>query len=376
MPFVALVDIQTEFGTDHATAMAMAFTVPGVLATLVEPPLVLLADRWPTYRRAFVVSGLLGMGIALGLGAMASGPVWLALALCMMFVGNGVGVNLAQATLMDADPERREHWMARWVLMGTLGDIAGPLLLGVLAWWGFGWRVAMGFLAAVVVAHAILLAFRPFPSPTDDDADDEEEVGWRTALAEAAQNRTLLAWLGGVALCGLLDEVFVALGAAWLEERFGATAAERGFALSLGTVGGVAGLAVLERGLSRGGDPMRWLRGASGGSIVALVAWLAAPDLVSSTVALVVLEALVVMLYPLAQARAYRALPGRSALVAALGGLLAPVDFVAPVLLGWIADRAGLLVALGLLGLQPFGLWLLARRGEVRSASHVDPGGP
>ena len=57
--------------------------------------------------------------------------------------------------------------------------------------------------------------------------------------------------------------------------------------------------------------------------------------------------------HPLAEARAYAAVPGKPGTVAALSNLFSPFDFLAPLALGWIAARFGLETALFVLLLQP-----------------------
>jgi predicted MFS family arabinose efflux permease len=370
--FVGMPDVQRDFGISTAVAMLVAFTLPGVVATLLEPPLLLLADRYPMRRKAFVVAGLLAFGVSLGAAALAPHPALFALAMGAMFVANGLGVNLAQATLMDADPERRELWMTRWVLMGTLGDLAAPLLLATLAWVGLGWRSAMGVVALLVLLHASWLATRPFPTQGtpvdghDDDVDNgDDAVGANAphgvaALRAALGNRGLLLWAVAVALCGLLDEVFVALASAWLEHAYDADIGTRGLVLGLATAGGVLGLALLERVLARGVDPLRWLVGVCAATVVALAAWLFAPSVASSAIGLFVLEALVAQLYPIVQAQAFRAHP-RAVVVEAVQSVFTPLDLALPALLGMVADRWGLVPALLILGLQPIGIAVIAR---------------
>lgn len=358
--FVGLPDLQGEFAISWTAAVFAAFTVPGVLAWLVEPALLLLADRYPRRRRTFVVTGLLLMGTGLVAAGCAPGPVSFAVASALAWVGNGLGVNLAQATLMDAEPDRREHWMARWTLAGTVGDLAAPLFLAALAAGSLDWRAASVGIGALTCAHAWVLSRQTFPAPSGEDP--EEEVGVGEALREALQNRRLMIWMLGVATCGLLDEVFVAFGSAWLGRVHGATLAERGISLGIGTLGGILGLLWLDRALAAGADPVRRLRAVSAASLVGFAAWLAAPNLLVSTAALFVLELTTAQLYPLAMAQAHRALPGRSARVEAVAAFLAPFDLLAPVALGWVADRVGLPAALALLGLQPLLLGLVAAR--------------
>jgi fucose permease len=71
-------------------------------------------------------------------------------------------------------------------------------------------------------------------------------------------------------------------------------------------------------------------------------------------------------LFPIAAAQAYRAAPGHSTRVAALMQLTAPLELFLPLVIGWVADRFGLLDALWLLALQPLGmlfvLWMTRER--------------
>jgi fucose permease len=67
-------------------------------------------------------------------------------------------------------------------------------------------------------------------------------------------------------------------------------------------------------------------------------------------------------LYPIAKAQVYRELPERSGMVNALTTVFTSVELAVPLLLGLIADRLGLAVAMCLLLLQPLGLLLLALR--------------
>lgn len=71
-------------------------------------------------------------------------------------------------------------------------------------------------------------------------------------------------------------------------------------------------------------------------------------------------------LYPLAAAQAYARRPGRSGSVLAASHLFTPLGLALPWLLGTVADRAGLLVALALLVVQPLGLVALATAGPGR----------
>ena len=52
--------------------------------------------------------------------------------------------------------------MARWSFAGSLGNVLGPILLGLFVYFGLGWRETYAMLA-VVSALCLLAAFRLVP---------------------------------------------------------------------------------------------------------------------------------------------------------------------------------------------------------------------
>lgn len=359
--------IQDGLGISYAAAALALFTVPQLAATVVEPPLLVLASRAP--RKPLVVLGLLVMGAALIGCGLADGPWALGALMIAVWLGSGFGVTLSEATLLDADLTRQPQRMARWTLLGSLGDLCAPLLVAALSAAAFGWREGFFVVGAVVALYALLLARVRFPPPqaVDEDADDEEPT-LRAAVGAALGNRRLLWWLLGAELCSLLDEVFVAFGSLYLSTRYGASLAEIGVAMAAMMVGSVAGLVLLERRLAAGADADRLLRRASAACAVMVVVWLSAPSVWWSTAALVLLGASIAPQWPLATARAHRELPGQAAMVSAVGGLFTPLGIVLPLLVGLLADRVGLSVALLVMLAQPLGLLVLAMQHREPSA--------
>ncbi|HSB62290.1 MAG TPA: MFS transporter [Vicinamibacteria bacterium] len=354
MSFLGAPDIQSALGLRYSTAALVLFVLPQLAALLLEPPLYLLADRWP--RKPFVVSGLLAMGAGLALCGLSRTAGDLAAAMALAAVGGGVGVNLAQATLMDLGPADRERLMARWALLGTLGDLATPALFAALAAVSLGWRAAFVVTGVLAAGYALALAAVPFPVAEAPPSAPP----LRTALFAAVRNRGLRRWLLGVWLCSLLDELLVAFAALHLDAALQASAAQRSLVLACFVGGGVAGLALADRLLARV-EPLRLLRASSAGCLLAYGAWMTAADLAASAALMAVVGLLAAPLYPIAQAQAYRALPGQSGLVNAAAALFTPLDLALPLALGAVADGAGLTAALALLAMQPAGLFLLAR---------------
>jgi len=361
--FVGMPDVQSTFDTSTATTTLAVFTVPAILALLVEPWLLLLAARRPHQRKAWVVTGLGVMSLGLILAGAAPTAWMLAGALGLAWLGSGLGTNLSQVVLMDVEPDRRDAWMSRWALAGELGDLGTPLLLAGLGLLTLGWREGFWIVGGLVGVQALILALRPFPAsqtPVDDEVPTLAGL-----LSGALGNPRLLAWLGAAMLCGLLDDAFTGFASLWLQQAFDASLTTRGLVLVAGNIGAVLGLSLSERLVSRGVSARAVLIVSGLVACAALAGWILAPNLWSSALLLGLLAAAVAPLWPLVKARAFDSHQGDAATVEALSSALGLVELSLPFALGLVADTWGLVVALVLLGLQPAGIVVLAL---------VDPG--
>jgi hypothetical protein len=352
LPSAGAPELRAALDIGVAVLTFVVFTAPQLFAMLVDTPLLVWAER--RGRGPMVALGLFGMGLSLVLSGLARTPLEFGLAFALYHPASGLACSLAQASLMDHDPERREHGMTAWVLAGTLGDLFAPLAI-----WGavvlFGtFRGAWLVVGAVLIALAPLLARQKLSHTRS--VDDETETGgtFRAAL----RNGPLLAWLAGVGLCGLLDETLVTFGALWLTERFAGSTLAVTVGLTACTAGGVLGLVVLNR-LLRCFSPRALLVVGCGGSIVLFACWLSSATVLASTLWLFLLGCLVAWQYPLAQAQAYRAAEGCSGQVVVLGPLVSALELASPIALGLLADRGGLTLSLVALLAQPFGLLLV-----------------
>lgn len=364
IPAVASPDIQSDFGISYGMAAGWVLTAFGLLAVVVEPPIFVLADRFP--RRWFICGGLGVLGVICIGSGLAPSFAWLLVALLLFGPASGVGVGLSQATLMDAHPADREGMMVRWTLAGELGDLAAPGFLAVVVMLGGSWRSAFVIVGAVLIGYALVLWPRRYPVREADGDDDD--APFRSAIRDALANRRLLLWTAGALCCELMDEILVAFGALYLRDHLGADIDERAFVLSAGVAGGVVGLLVVGRLVDRF-EPRRMLVAIAAASAVSYSLWMLASTVAASAAALFATGFLVAGHYPLAKAQAYRAFPGRSGTVNALLTLAGIAMLPVPVLLGFVADGLGLTAALALLLVQPLGLLtvaLVSLRGERR----------
>jgi FSR family fosmidomycin resistance protein-like MFS transporter len=108
-------------------------SVPLLLGSLLELPLGVLAGHGRRRRLAVLGGGMVFI-LSLAIAASARSFAGLLVAFVLFFPASGAFVSLTQSGLMDADPGRREQHMARWELAGSVGSVAGPIVLvGVLA---------------------------------------------------------------------------------------------------------------------------------------------------------------------------------------------------------------------------------------------------
>ena len=328
------------------------FAIPS-LAGLVEAPLLVRAERAP---RRWLLRALIVLALACFLGTIATG--WtLTVALAIYAPASGVACAIAQSELVSRAPSAREREMARWTLAGNAGDLASVGLLSLAALGSFGLRGAFAIAGTLALLQALAMLRTPFVM---DAIHDHGDALSPAAAAMPVSAASLVAWLGGLTLCGLLDEIVIGFGAMHLEANLGAGVHERGAVLTAMLVGELAGLVALER-LALRVAPLRLLAITAAASLALHLAWVCAGSIATSATLAFLSGMALSPLYPLAKAQAYAAAPHRPALVNALGSLLSPVEWaLLPILTGLLASRAGLAAALAALALQPAVLLLLA----------------
>jgi FSR family fosmidomycin resistance protein-like MFS transporter len=331
---------------------------PSMVALAVEPALGVVAAG--SRRRAVVVAGGVCFAAGLALTALASSFAVLLVAFSLLYPASGAFVSLSQATLMDAQPARREHNMARWTLAGAVGALAGPLLLGAAAWAGLGWRAL--FAGLVVLAVGLVALARRGPA----GHDAAERIGLRDA-ARTLLRREVVRWLVLGQLANLLLDVFLGFLALDLVDVAHASSATGGLAVAVWTGAGLAGSAAAIP-LLRRADGLRYLRASAWAAGPLFVAFLLVPSL-AARLALVAALALVgAGWYPVLQARLCDELGPASSLaltVQALVPLIAVLPLAVAALAGWI----GLGAALWTLLAAPAALLLFV----PRRASSVEP---
>lgn len=362
IPVLTLPLAREELHISYAQ-VGLIFTIADLTGLLVNPVLNATSDHWSKPR--LVMGGMLGLALGFALAGSSTTFAWLLLAFVVMGATNGAVVGLGGAILIDQAPAAAQATTTRWVLLATIGDLLGPLLVaGTVALQG-SWRLLMGGGALIWLAVALLLSAQRFTTlQTKTTIDEEEQPLWRAIsnnLRTGLRTPHLMRWLLLATLPSLMDEMFLGFAGLFLTDKLGVTPQIVSLALIAPTIGGLLGLAWLARWGKRLA-PRHIL------SIVALLTFTGLLGFITAIHAWIALLALFIMgvgvapWFPLAQAQAYTALPGRSGTVGALQALFAPIEIGAPLLIGLVAERWGIQAGVGMFLVAPLLLLLLRPR--------------
>lgn len=335
--------------------LGLLLTLPMLVANLVDPVIGFLGDVWK--RKILIVGGAL-----VTLGSMlliATGHTFAAIAmgLCLTAPASTAYVSLSQATLMDLNPGRHDQTMARWTILGGVGQLVGPLLISGALVVGLGWRgvyCALAFLAGFV---ALVFWRQKFNAART--ADEDEQPGHLLALLRELPHliRTsgILRWMFLEVLADLLGDVLFTFCALYFTDVVNVTPEIAGLAVSVLTLGGILGdlalIPILERI-----DGVRLIRVTAIIALGVYTAFLLVPGLWPKLILLALLGPLRSGWYQVIQGRAYSAMPGKSGTVIAITSIAGLLHAAYPVILGALAENFGLSAAMALLTLGPLSL--------------------
>ncbi len=356
--------IQTELHLNY-TQIGILLTVPGIFSAIVEPFLGILGDVWK--RRLLILGGGICFVLALLLTSMSISFVLLLISFTLFYPASGAFVSLSQATLMDRDPSRHDHNMARWTFAGSLGVVLGPPLLVGLSALGFGWRgvfLALAFLAGIV----LLLAWRRIPR----DADHLPKFppfaglldGFRGAFS-ALKTPGVLRWLILLEFSDLMLDVLLGFLALYFHDVAGLTEIQAAGAvfiwLAVGLLGDFLLIPLLEKM-----DGLRYLRISVVLELLLFPAFLLVPQPWLKLVLVGLLGFFNSGWYAILKGRLYSSMPGQSGTVMALDNITGLVGGLLPFGIGLAADAFGLHAAIWLLLAGPIALLLgLPRRSAT-----------
>lgn len=328
-------------------------TLPGLVGIALEPFIGILGDT--RFRRGLVRGGIIATMFGLALVAFGETYALIVVAFCFMYVGSGAYVNLAQATLMDLNPARTEHTMARWTLLGSIGVAIAPILATIAFGLGYGWRglyLAFAGAAGVYIALVWRIAF-----DTHDGAG-EQEIAPRQLLSDffaAFRNRELVRFVLLTELADLmLDKLYEVTGL-YFHDVVGVDFAQAALASAIFTIVGLAGNILLIPLLER----VHGLRVLKLSSIIVIglyVAFLLVPFVWAKYALIALVSFSTAGWFAILRGRTFAALPGQSGMVVAITAFANISILLTPTILGAIADAFGLQSAMWLLLLGPVAL--------------------
>jgi predicted MFS family arabinose efflux permease len=341
--------IRADLGLSYAQAGVLLALLPagGVLGVV----LMAAAD--------FVSRRLLGAGgafvYALCMLVFATGRSFIVLAVAAFVWGaaSDAFVHATQLALAELAGDELDATLARTNLLGSFGQLLGPVTLALAAGAALGWRPVFAVGAMLMVAYAAWLAVQRLPPPRPRGS-----TPWSVVRA-VARDRRVLRLAGIWTLSAALEAPFLAFLIANLEEtrHVSAVAAT---ALVVAVVGGgmatYAVLAVVRRPFSA---HSRFVV-ASVGLLVATVVMVGAPWMAVIGVAGAGFGAAGALLWVELQATTYRLRPGQVGTTRAVISGLSTVRIAIPPLIGVAADRLGLATGMWLFVLAPVGILVLA----------------
>jgi FSR family fosmidomycin resistance protein-like MFS transporter len=329
-------------------------SIPEIFSGILEPVIGILGDVWR--RRFLILSGGVVCSLALLLVGFSQGFSILLIAYILYYPASGAFVSLSQAALMDSQPDRREANMARWTFSGSLGVVAGPLLLSAGLALGVGWRVL--FLLSAALMGLLVWRARRVPLHKSDLAANHNEslpslltAGISDAFA-ALRRRNVLRWLVLLEFADLLGDVLFGFLALYLVDAVGISVGMAGIAVAVwagvGLLGDFLVIPLLDRF-----PGMTYMRISVMLELILYPLFLWVPFFSWKLVLLAFIGFFNAGWYAILRARLYAEMPGKSGTTIAVNNISGLVGSLIPLGLGMFASQWGLPAAMWLLAAGP-----------------------
>jgi len=338
------------------TQIGLLLSVPGIIAAFIEPFIGILGDVWK--RRALIITGGILFTLSLFMTSISFSFIFLLSSFILFFPSSGAFVSLSQANLMDSDSARHEQNMARWTFAGSLGVLAGPLLLGLFVYFGLEWRGTYAFLASFstlcLLAALIYLPPDRVPSSSFPSLGVVFD-GFRAAFS-ALKRADVWRWLLLLEFADLMMDVLFSYLALYFVDVAHVTESQAGIAVTIWLAMGLVTDFLFIPFIDRQRDSIRFLRSTAMMELVAFVGFLLIPGFIFKIIFVIFVNLFNTGWYPILQGRLYSSLPGQSASIMAIGSVTAPLAKFFPFLIGFLADQVGLQTAMWILLLGPIAL--------------------
>lgn len=344
--------------------IGLLLTLYELASVLCAPIISLLSDRGS--KRWWIIGGLVGMSFSFALIGSAHSFALLLLAFMLTAPCGKAAVGLSQAALIDQAAMSNTRTMTRWVLMGNIGDLLAPLTVTLAVSLGAGWFGLCWLATALWFVVALAALPQRFPrAQAISHEDEDEQPGLWAGLRMALRDPVLLRWAALATIPTMMDEVFLSFVSLDLRDVLHANQALIGVIIAIDMAGSLVGTLIVGQIVKRGKmRPQRLLIVLAVVALIGVVGFLTIHSLWIATLMLFMTSLGVTGWYPIAKAAAYDRLPGRSGTVLAVISLGGPFEIALPGIIGFMAARFGLLAGLGLLGLAPVLMLLLAPKRD------------
>jgi FSR family fosmidomycin resistance protein-like MFS transporter len=348
------------------TQIGLLLSLPGIIAAFIEPFIGILGDVWK--RRVLILGGGVFFTLSLVFTAISQSFLFLLFSFILFFPMSGAFVSLSQASLMDSAPDRHEQNMARWTFAGSLGVLAGPLLLGLLVYFGLGWRGTYALLASIST-FILILAFKRVPPDANPAAPFPSFAlvldGFRAAFS-ALKRREVWRWLLLLEFADLMMDVLLSFLALYFVDVAQVTESQAGIAVTFWLFLGLFTDFAFIPFIDRQPNSIKFLRFTAAAQLIFFPIFLLIPGFLPKLAVIVLVNFCNTGWYPILQGRLYSALPGQSASLMAIGAVTTPIAKLLPLLIGLLADQFGLQTAMWILLLGPLALLIgLPRKSQL-----------
>jgi len=340
------------------TQIGLLLSLPGILAAFIEPFIGVLGDVWK--RSLLIIVGGILFTASLVLTSISTTFYLLLFSFIIFFPSSGAFVTLSQANLMDSAATRHEQNMARWTFAGSLGVLAGPLLLGLFVYFGLGWRGTYAALASFsTLCLFAALRYLPPDSITSSAFPSLRVVfdGFRLAFS-ALKRVEVWRWLLLLEFADLMMDVLFSYLALYFVDVVLATQAQAAIAVTIWLAMGLITDFLFIPFIDRQKDSLKFLRRTAFMELFAFAVFLLIPGIIPKLIAVIMVNLFNTGWYPILQGRLYSSLPGQSASLMAIGSVTAPLAKFFPFIIGFLADQFGLQAAMWILLLGPLALFI------------------
>ena len=144
-------------------AQAATILAAGAPGAIVGNGFAIAADYFS--RRVIAVGGALWFAAAVAVFATSTSYVVLVGASFVIGVAASAMVDASELALVDVSGDDLPRMLGASNFLGSIGDLAGPVLIIVAAWLGFGWQAPFLLAALLMAAYGVWLALSPLPPP-------------------------------------------------------------------------------------------------------------------------------------------------------------------------------------------------------------------